>query len=176
MLPNLTMKTSILCYLFLMGLFYYPTQAQTTYTVNYTYDAQGRLTEAAYGSDMRIAYTYDANSNLLSKVTESPHGVALEEDALLPTEFALLSNYPNPFNPVTKLAFDLPETAQVHVEVFDLLGRAVLVVPAKHVRAGASRTVALDASSLASGTYFYRITAETDTQMMIDTGRMVLVK
>lgn len=145
-------------------------------TVIYTYDARGRLTEATYGSDMSITYTYDANGNLLSKVKESPHKVAVEEGTDLPTRFVLKGNYPNPFNPVTTIPFDLPETADVRIEVIDVLGRRVLSLPAQTVQAGFGRALELDVSALASGVYFYRVLAQTKARVLVETGRMVMIK
>ena len=98
------------------------------------------------------------------------------ESAELPTEFALHGNYPNPFNPGTRIQFDLPESAQVSVQVVDLLGREVMVLPAQEVEAGANRSVELHAASLASGTYLYRLIAKGAEQRHVKTGRMTLVK
>jgi hypothetical protein len=94
----------------------------------------------------------------------------------LPEEFALLGNYPNPFNPSTNISFDLPQTAQVSIEVYDLVGRRVMTLPTQEIQAGAKRTVQLDASMLASGSYFYRVIAKTESQTVVETGRMMLVK
>ena len=58
------------------------------------------------------------------------------ERAELPTEFALHGNYPNPFNPSTRIQFDLPETAQVRVQIVDMLGREVMSLPAQEFEAG----------------------------------------
>ncbi len=99
---------------------------------------------------------------------------ATEEE--LPTEFALLGNYPNPFNPSTRIVFDLPETAQVSIAVFDLLGRNVMTLPAQELEAGRSRTVELKAASLASGSYFYRVVATGASGRHIEIGRMLLIK
>ena len=99
-------------------------------------------------------------------------GVAEE----LPTEFALLGNYPNPFNPSTRIAFDLPESAQISVTVFDMLGRSVMMLPAQELEAGASRSVELDGSSLASGNYFYRVVAAGASGRFAETGRMMLIR
>jgi hypothetical protein len=98
------------------------------------------------------------------------------EEAALPLHFTLHGNYPNPFNPTTTIRFDLPEPALVHVEVFDVLGRRVLVLPSQPTLAGAAQERALDAAALASGLYFYRVTATASTRTYQQTGRMMLLK
>ncbi len=100
----------------------------------------------------------------------------VEESAELPTEFALHGNYPNPFNPGTRIQFDLPENAQVRVQIVDMLGREVMVLPAQEMEAGANRSLELHATSLASGTYLYRLIATGAEQRHVKTGRMTLVK
>ena len=106
-----------------------------------------------------------------------PTIVTAAEDALeLPTEFVLRGNFPNPFNPTTTLQFDLPETAEVSVEIVDMLGRSVLTLPAQQVEAGVNRSLDVNASSLASGTYLYRVRVRTLSQTLVRTGRMTLVK
>ena len=100
----------------------------------------------------------------------------VEESAELPTEFALHGNYPNPFNPSTQIQFDLPENAQVQIQIVDMLGREVMVLPAQEMEAGANRSIKLHAASLASGTYLYRIMATGAESRHVKTGRMTLVK
>ncbi len=86
-------------------------------------------------------------------------------------------NYPNPFNPTTTITFDLPETAEVSVGIVDLLGRTVMTLPAQRMEAGANRTMEVDASHLASGTYLYRVIVRTQTkEVYTGAGRMVLLK
>ena len=101
---------------------------------------------------------------------------AENEMAELPTEFALHGNYPNPFNPSTRIQFDLPENAQVRVQIVDMLGREVMVLPAQELEAGANRSMELNAGSLASGTYLYRLVASGAKARHVKTGRMTLVK
>ncbi len=98
------------------------------------------------------------------------------EGVEIPKEFALHGNYPNPFNPSTKIQFDLPERAQVSVQIVDLLGREVMVLPAQEMEAGANRSVELNATRLASGTYLYRLVATGAESPHVKTGRMTLVK
>ena len=101
---------------------------------------------------------------------------AAESGEELPTEFALQGNYPNPFNPSTRIQFDLPKTAEVTVQVIDMLGRNVMTVPVQKIEAGAKRTIELNAASLASGPYLYRLIAKSVSGVEVETGRMVLIK
>lgn len=94
----------------------------------------------------------------------------------LPTEFVLEGNYPNPFNPATKIQFDLPENSQVRVEIIDMLGRSVMTVPAREIEAGHSRAIDVHAAELASGAYLYRLVAISATGTQVKTGRMMLIK
>ena len=102
-------------------------------------------------------------------------GMAAER-AELPTEFVLHGNYPNPFNPSTRIRFDLPETAQVQVQIVDMLGREVMLLPAQEFEAGANRSMEIHAMNLASGTYLYRMIATGAEGRYVKTGRMTLVK
>lgn len=101
---------------------------------------------------------------------------AAEDADELPDNFKLHGNYPNPFNPVTTIRFDLPVAGQVSVEIYDLVGRRVMALPAQQMQAGRNQMVRVDASSLASGVYLYRVTAGNRTDASVRTGRMVLLK
>ena len=99
-----------------------------------------------------------------------------EGETSLPSEFALKGNYPNPFNPSTTLQFDLPETADVTVQVMDMLGRQVMAVPSQTMEAGANRSMQLNASALSSGIYLYRVIAAGANETRIKVGTMTLLK
>lgn len=98
------------------------------------------------------------------------------EVAELPETFTLQGNYPNPFNPSTTIQFDLPETADVEIQVFDMVGRVVMNLPVQNIKAGSKRSVQVNASQLASGSYFYRVIARMESKTLVETGRMMLVK
>ena len=103
--------------------------------------------------------------------------VSVEEgEEGLPGKFVLYDNYPNPFNPTTTLRFDLPEAASVTVQVFDMLGRQVMTIPAETRAAGQAQRIQLDASSLASGIYLYQVQAQADSRTYVSAGQMVLIK
>ena len=98
------------------------------------------------------------------------------EDGSLPSEFVLRGNYPNPFNPTTTISFDLPETADVQVDVLDLLGRTMISVPVQNFGAGANRSISIDAADLTSGIYMYRVLARGASSTWVKSGTMTLIK
>jgi len=95
-----------------------------------------------------------------------------------PESFALQGNFPNPVSQSTAITFNAPQSANVTVEVFDILGRRVLSTQGRRVAAGDDRSIQVDASSLSSGAYIYRLKAETDgdAATWTESGRMTVVK
>jgi len=81
-----------------------------------------------------------------------------EQTPIVPTQYALYQNYPNPFNPSTTIRFDLVEPQNVLLKIYNTLGQEVKTVVNDYYEAG-SHEVQFNASSLSSGTYFYRIIA-----------------
>ena len=94
----------------------------------------------------------------------------------LPGKFVLHQNYPNPFNPATKITFDLPRSADVVVEVFDILGRRVTTLMNEKLEAGPQEVIwngtNKNGNSVASGIYFYRVSYDDISQ----TRKMMLIK
>ena len=74
-----------------------------------------------------------------------------------PIEFKLYQNYPNPFNPTTTISFDLSDDAIVTLKVYNLLGQEVATVIDHQEFSEGNNEVVFDASSLASGVYYYRL-------------------
>ncbi|HAC16507.1 MAG TPA: hypothetical protein DCE78_11275 [Bacteroidetes bacterium] len=74
----------------------------------------------------------------------------------MPSCYLLEQNYLNPFNPASKIGYQLPETGQVRGEVFDLPGRSVALLVNDTQQPG-THHVTVDASSLSSGVYIYRM-------------------
>jgi hypothetical protein len=89
----------------------------------------------------------------------------------IPNKFYLYQSYPNPFNPVTKIKFGLPQNANVKLTVYDVLGReiAILVNEFKHAN---TYEVDFDGTALPSGVYFYNLDAGEFTAVR----KMLLVK
>ena len=91
---------------------------------------------------------------------------------IIPTEFNLIQNYPNPFNPATKIRFSIPNTSQVRVSVYDILGREVTILVNEQLNPG-TYEAEFDGTDYPSGVYFYRLTADGQ---YIDSKRMMILK
>jgi photosystem II stability/assembly factor-like uncharacterized protein len=89
----------------------------------------------------------------------------------IPNAYSLSQNYPNPFNPETNLKFQIPVTGFVKLTVFDMLGKEIAALVNNELTAG-TYSVNFNASSIPSGTYFYRISAGNFTE----TKKMILIK
>ncbi len=89
----------------------------------------------------------------------------------LPSEYALLGSYPNPFNPTANISYALPAAGKVMLCVYDVNGRLVNTLIDGSREAGVHE-VTFDASNLASGVYIYRLSAGDFSA----TGKMVLMK
>ena len=81
----------------------------------------------------------------------------------LPKEFALHNNYPNPFNPVTNIVYDIPEVTDVTLEIYNVMGQRVRTLAQGSHEAGRYQIVWNATNdlgqALSSGMYIYRIQA-----------------
>ena len=87
--------------------------------------------------------------------------VIAEESAVsaaVPNAYTLNQNYPNPFNPSTTIAYAIPADGHVELTLFNALGQQVATL-AEGWRMAGSYSIAVDASDLSAGTYFYRLRA-----------------
>ncbi len=75
-----------------------------------------------------------------------------------PAKFELQQNYPNPFNPTTTIKFSLPVESMVALEVYNIVGERVASLLSEELNAG-YHEIEFDATSLSSGTYFYKLQA-----------------
>ena len=77
----------------------------------------------------------------------------------VPVKFSLLQNYPNPFNPSTTINFELPKDAFVNLNIYDISGKNIMQLIGERKTAG-YYSVQMNAFSLPSGTYFYKLKAD----------------
>jgi subtilisin family serine protease len=97
--------------------------------------------------------------------------IGIPQTIIIPSKFALHQSFPNPFNPVAKIRFDIPKETFVEIKVFDILGREVAVLVNEVTKPGIY-TVEFNGIDFASGVYFYSM--KTDSYR--DIKKMVLVK
>ncbi len=82
----------------------------------------------------------------------------IEVEIGIPTKFEVAQNYPNPFNPATIISFSIPEKEMVSVVIYNMLGEVVMTLVNNQLEAGKYK-YELNASTLSSGTYIYRVSA-----------------
>ena len=102
---------------------------------------------------------------------ETPTGMSISDDAPIASRYELGQNYPNPFNPITHIRFNIPETGNTKLTVFNMMGEAVANLVNGVVSAG-GHTVSWNAANMPTGVYFYRMESGNFTQ----TRKLLLVK
>ncbi len=80
------------------------------------------------------------------------------EDETIPKNYSLEQNFPNPFNPTTKIAYSLPKSSHVVLKIFDILGNEVKTL-VDNLQSPGKYEVIFDAHALASGVYIYQLQA-----------------
>jgi hypothetical protein len=88
-----------------------------------------------------------------------------------PARVALWQNYPNPFNPSTTIRYELPAASDVHLSVYDMLGREVATLADGRAEAGV-HTATFNGTGHASGVYVYRLAAGSH----IEAKKLMLLK
>ncbi|MDP7126399.1 MAG: FlgD immunoglobulin-like domain containing protein, partial [Candidatus Marinimicrobia bacterium] len=121
------------------------------------------------------AFDYSGNESGYSAQVGDTY-LDVDDALLIPKQFTLHPNHPNPFNPITSLRYDLPEQAQVTLTVYDLMGREVTQL-VNTVQEAGYRSVQWDATDMhgkpvSAGVYLYQIRAGE----FVQTRKMVLLK
>jgi hypothetical protein len=139
-------------------------------------EEQSKETETSHTTEV-VGYLAIEAGSVLAGVTlaDGSDGDSLAasatsmENASTPKRFALVGNYPNPFNPETTIRYELPEDVHVQLEVYDMLGRRVALLVDELQRSG-SHAARFNGADLASGVYLYRLQAgafEKVSQMIL---------
>src|SRR4030095_1512086 len=89
----------------------------------------------------------------------------------IPTNYSLSQNYPNPFNPVTRIKFQIPHQGNVHLAIYDIMGKEMEVIVNENLQPG-TYEIEWNATNFASGVYYYRITAGDFSE----TKKLILIK
>ena len=99
-----------------------------------------------------------------------------DEDPLFPSSYYIYNNYPNPFNPITTLRYDIPKDSFVSITVYDMLGNVINEL-VNEVQNSGYKTVKWNATNnqgqpVSAGVYLYSIVAGEFRQ----TKKMILLK
>ena len=124
------------------------------------------VTLPAFGS---AVFVIDNTAHTLLLPSLTSVGGGTESGA--PRSFALLPNYPNPFNPATTITYTVASASDVTLRVYDVLGRAIATL-ARGMHAPGTYSAVFDASRCASGVYFYRLQAGS----FVSTRKMILAR
>jgi hypothetical protein len=126
-----------------------------TYSAN---DGHMLSTTLGYAAALEAVLKY----GLISNIEKLPE---------IPKRFLLRNNYPNPFNPLTTIEYEIPERSDIELKVFDILGKEIQTLVNQEQEAGVYR-VSFNGFNLSSGEYFYRL----KTKNYQETKQMILLK
>jgi photosystem II stability/assembly factor-like uncharacterized protein len=126
--------------------------------------------ESVYFVNENVGWTV-GNNGVILKTIDGGGPTFLNNESEMPNEFLLFQNYPNPFNPATTIAYQIPDRGFVTLKVYDILGREVATLVNEEKPAG-SYEVQFTANGLASGIYFYKLSANEYSE----TKKMILLK
>jgi hypothetical protein len=90
-------------------------------------------------------------------------GIELLNNLIIPSSVELHQNYPNPFNPTTTISYYIPQSQNVEIKLFDILGNEVATL-VNDLRSAGLHVLKLSKGSLSSGVYFYRLKTENSIQ------------
>lgn len=118
-------------------------------------------------ADARIRY-FEAYREL--GLNESFYTSSRIVETEVPEGYSLSKNYPNPFNPDTRISYEIPEQTAVSLEVYSITGEHITTL-VDETQAAGTYEISFDGSGLSSGTYIYRLRAgefaETQTMMLV---------
>jgi hypothetical protein len=102
-----------------------------------------------------------------------------EKKNIQPSAYSLMQNYPNPFNPSTIIRFSLPQNSFVTLRIFDIIGKEVATLVNEEKLSGVYEVEfksLIGSYQLASGLYFYQLSAKGGTDSFLETKKMIIIK
>lgn len=115
------------------------------------------LTTSSFGSAWENLTLFDFGGNLLSSISAFEDLTGIKERANIIEGFLLSQNFPNPFNPSTKIRFVFNESTKASLSVFDIMGNQVSSLFNGTTQANKVYEVEFNASKFPSGIYFYKM-------------------
>ncbi|MBK9097161.1 MAG: T9SS type A sorting domain-containing protein [bacterium] len=124
------------------------------------------------GDILAAGFDFASNSGdfMITRLTQNPTGVD-DNFSDQPNNFVLYQNFPNPFNPTTKIRWQSPVGSHQTLKIYDVLGNEVAILVDEYLPAGSYETE-FSGEQLSSGIYFYRIQAG----QFVETKKMILIR
>jgi len=187
------MKVYIFILIFLITLGFYIQSIAQDYKVNGQVSgfSQGKVTDkgilihSSVGQSM-MGISLDSTVQISSGISQLEEFVLIrdtknnsaslpkgeiDETQSIPQEFKLYQNFPNPFNPLTTIRYDLAKSSRVVLTIYDVLGAVVKTVVSDQLSAG-RYMYQWNAGNVASGVYFYLL----ETDYFVENKKMLLLK
>ena len=128
----------------------------------------GRLNSLAklkqLAADVKHHWLYEVERKL-------PEAKFIREEPAIPASFIISNNYPNPFNNVTNINMELPQSGNIKIVVFNALGEVVSEIT-EHSPTAGYKSIQINGSGLSSGVYFYTVLFRGETKL----GKFVMLK
>jgi len=138
------------------------------------YDEQKISSDAEYGFTVTAYDQYGAMSqsdtNFFYLST-----TAIDDIVEIPATFQLHQNYPNPFNPSTSIRFDLPQTANIKLMIYDISGKLIETLVNEQLSTG-FHTYSWQPENISSGFYFYKIEAVNGSFQQVQIQKCLFIK
>lgn len=118
-----------------------------------------------------VSMVFDPDNNIVLKIATTQKVLSIRDDVIIPGEYSLKQNFPNPFNPSTTIEFVIPRSENVVLQIFDVLGRKIETMLNQRMEQGVYSYI-WNAKQYPSGIYYYRL----ETENFIQTKKMSLIK
>lgn len=105
----------------------------------------------------------------INLLAENPNSLKVKQNL---NRYYLFQNSPNPFNPSTKIRYEVPNNTYVTIKIYDIIGKEIATLVNHEFKSAGIYSVNWDASKYASGIYFYMF----KTSSYAETKKLVLLK
>jgi outer membrane protein assembly factor BamB len=152
------------------GIVYFGTEDGRVLKIADNEALSGELTRGNTES-ISIWGTFQGDNSRTGNQSTTSASLSNSPELLFPIEFALKHSYPNPFNPVTNIQYELPEITSLTLAIHDMTGREIATLY-NGTQTPGYHSISWDASGYASGVYFVKMVAGS----YVNTQKLMLVK
>lgn len=117
--------------------------------------------------------------NFVIKIIDSNSASNIKNIETNPTEFLLSQNFPNPFNPITNISFNLPYRTSIQLKLFTTSGELIRILADSEYAQG-NHIIKFEGTELATGVYIYQLTANSvdglEKQVFSESKKLIIIK